>query len=499
MAIAYVPPGVTIKELNVPTISPLIAVPASICLVGKASGFLRRTDIVTLTGTTAAPLPNIPTGATLTSTSIVSVVDALNPGNAVNGYATTDYAFNSTAKTITRLGTGTMTDPVTVYVTYNYYPADYYQPVRLFSMADVETRFGSPYDATGTTINSHLSYAAEVAFENGSGSVVCQPFFRKDPITGVKSQPTDAQIATPSEWGVVWESLRDIEDINIFVPLIGQAMAGVGDAAWLSTAYTLQDHLRFLTQENRHAIGILGEDSSTATSVGQMATLRTHAELIAARYGGALSEALVLVAPSKFTRPLPTSLDKIYVGGQYAAASIAGMIASRDVSQTLTRKALSGFQDVADYRSKADKNADAQSGLLVIEQRGRVVQVRHAVTINNTTTAKRELSVVRSKYRMIESVRQTLETQIVGQIVADKQAAGIISTAVAAVLEALKSTRDIVDYSDIDARISSLEPTSVEVRFSYKPAFPINYIDIKFALDLSSGELTTSDDTGIPA
>lgn len=491
MGLAYVPPGVTINEVVSPTISPIIAVPANICIIGLASGYLRRTDLIVLSGTVAQALPGVPANATLTSTSIVSVKDALDPGNAPNGYAaTTDYTFNSSAKTLTRVTTGTMTDPVTVYVTYDYYPADYYFPTRLYSMADIENRFGTAWDATGTSINSHLSHAAQIAFENGANNVVCQALFYQDPVTGAKSQPTTTQAAAATNcWAKVYESLRDTEDINIFVPVFGQSMANVNDAAWLLLAYAGQDHLRYLTQENRHAVMLVGEDSSTSSSAAQQATLQTHAQQLKARYGQALAEAITMVSPSKFSREAPGTGSKIYVGGQWVAAAMSGMIASRKSSVPLTRKPLSGFTDVADFRTKADKNADAQNGLCVIEQRGRVIQPRHAITLDDTNSSKRELSVVRSKYRMIESVRLTLETQVIGQVIADEHASDIIRTAVTGVLEVLKQLRDLVDYSKVQCRISSLEPTKAEVRFAYRPAYPINYIDVLFSIDLTNGDL----------
>lgn len=491
MALAYVPPGVTINEVVSPTVSPIIAVPANICIVGLASGYLRRTDLIVLTATTAVTLPGVPANATLVSGSVVSVRDALNPGNAPNGYvATTDYTFNSTNKTITRVALGAMTDPCTVYVTYDYYPADYYFPTRLYSMADIENRYGTAWDSTGTAVNSHLSHAAQLAFENGANNVVCQALFYQDPSTGVKGQPTAGQAAAATNvWNKVYESLRDVEDINIFVPVFGQSMPNVNDAAWLALAQSGQDHLRYLTQENRHAMMLLGQDSSASSSVAQAATLQTYAQQLKARYGGALAEAMVNVSPSKFTRQVPGTGDKIYVGGQWVAAALAGMIASRKTNVPLTRKPISGFFEVADFRTKADKNADASNGLCVIEQRGRIIQPRHAITLDDANSSRREISVVRSKYRMIESLRLTLENQVIGQVIADENAPDIITTAVVGVLEVLRQLRDLVDYSKVQTRISSLEPTRAEVRFAYRPAYPINYIDIIFSIDLTNGDL----------
>jgi hypothetical protein len=36
----------------------------------------------------------------------------------------------------------------------------------------------------------------------------------------------------------------------------------------------------------------------------------------------------------------------------------------------------------------------------------------------------------------------------------------------------------------------SLEPTTIQVKFSYRPAFPVNYIDVSFSLDLTTQTIT---------
>ena len=181
------------------------------------------------------------------------------------------------------------------------------------------------------------------------------------------------------------------------------------------------------------------------------------------------------------------------VGGQYAAAAIGGMIASRAVYQPLTRQALSGFSQLGEVRTKSGKNADAAVGLMVIEDKDGLVQVRHAVTMDTSSTPARELSVVRAKHRVIESIRQTIDDQIIGQVVADGDAALVVRSAIIGVLDQLRSERDIVSYSDVQSRVASLDPTTIEVRFSYAPAFPVNYVNVVFSLDLSGGNVEATE------
>ena len=226
-----------------------------------------------------------------------------------------------------------------------------------------------------------------------------------------------------------------------------------------------------------------------------MSTLRTHATTVAARYGGEMAEQTVLISPSKFYRLTPTAEStQIAVGGQYMAAAIAGMVASRPVSQSLTRKIVSGFSAVGERRELQDKNTDAAAGLVVIEPKATAIQIRHGITTNVSGGAsKREISVVRAKHVVIESLQDTIETQIIGQVIADGDAPLIVRSAVISVLEELRLASDIVEYGDVQAAQQSLDPTVIEVRFSYRPAFPVNYVNIVFSLDLTTGTLTETE------
>lgn len=499
MPLAYRPPGVSVDEIVTPQISSLLAAPALVCLVGPSQGYQTRTDQFVISGTSAIPLPGLPSGAVLYDAT-VSVKNALNPSAGAtdgSGYTvTTDFTISTVNGTITRVGAGTIPDNTLVNVTYRYVVADYYQPIRLYDLASVESRFGSALNAAGTGINSYLSYAAAIAFENGAPSIVCQPLFARtvagDP-TSVPLAVSSSNWATSTTWSDTLYILRDVEDINIIVPVIGQSMTNVTDSVQLSVEQAIEDHIYFMrTTQQQYVIGLYGEDSSTDTTKATKTILQSHATTLRGRYGGILAEQQVLVNTSRFTRALPAFGGSLTVGGQYLAAGIAGMLASRPTASTLTRKVISGFLTVADPRDLAEKNADAAAGLMVVEQKGQNLFVRHAVTIDTTASAKRELSVVRAKHRVIESVRDTIDRQLIGNLVADANATNVVRGTIIAVLEGLKNEKDIVDYTGVQARFVSLDPTTIQVRFSYRPAFPVNYINVEFSLDLSTGQIQST-------
>lgn len=596
----YQPPGVSVSEDFTPSVNPLLATPANVCVIGKGQGFITKTDRITVTGTEEVSLPRLPAGATLLPGPIVKndaspdpdpsytenidyqVIYANTPVDeaqtitvggtglggtytlnfngettvgiapnassttvktALTGLATVDdnditvsgsaggpysvtfvgqYAgvnvslltaditsMTGTGKTVTvaettqgrsgaaikRVGSGIDTG-ATLAVTYQYTPLDYYVPTRLDEQSSVEQKYGPAYNDDGT-IGSEISFAASVAFENGARDIVIQPLFvltdANDP-NSERLRPTPTQVTSATIcWGPTLVALRDIEDINIIVPAVGQSFVGdnLSDAEMLEILKKVQAHIRYMKDQQQYIVGIFGEDSSLRSTDATKSTLRNHVLTLQSAYDGVVNEQIVFVAPSKFTRVNPVSGANFYVGGQYVAAGIAGLLAGQPVSSAITRKVVSGFTEVADPRSKADKNADAQAGLVVVEQQGGVVRIRHGITIDTSATARREISVVRAKHRMIESVRDTIDTQIIGKVIADGESPLVVASAVAGVLEQLKKVKDLVGYRDVQARISTLDPTTVEVRFSYKPAFPLNYVNIVFSLDLTAGEVVT--------
>lgn len=80
---AYSSPGVTVTEIQNPTVAPFIASPATLAIVGAAQGFQNASESVTLNGTTAYTLKN--TGVQSNTVSVVDLATGttINVGNYV--------------------------------------------------------------------------------------------------------------------------------------------------------------------------------------------------------------------------------------------------------------------------------------------------------------------------------------------------------------------------------------------------------------------------------
>lgn len=530
-AATYNPPGTTIAEVVTQSINPLIGSAANVCLVGlpgnpaTSMATLSTTDVVLLTGTTPVVLPTI---ASLNNSaqllSVQSVTDVMNPAYGTPlgaGYVQgTDYTValgtgppGGTNASVTRLASGNMPNGTLVAVTYTYVPANYYTPLRFYDIASVETMYGNSYatainSVTGQTyytgIGSQLSFAARMAFANGASSVICQPLFTAGGILPsqsgyTQSAPTSSQVANTAVWSDTLYPLRSIEDIDIIVPIIGVDGTYVTASSQVLNVFgQIQSHLAFMNTEQQHIVSIFGEDGTSSAAIFQAllgtgsGSVQNHAAQLQSNFGNALSSQCVLINNTVFQIQTPGGYTQtMNVGGQYAAAAVAGALASRPVAAALTHKGLLGFTGLQDPRLPSDKNADAAAGLFVIESVSGFIRCRHAITLDVVNgVARAELSVVRAKFLMMQAIQSTIDNQIIGQIIADGNSPMIVSSAIAGVLSILQGAGSIVSYTAPLSNIINLNPTIIKSVFSYRPAFPVDYVKVSFNIDLTNNTVT---------
>jgi len=70
-----------------------------------------------------------------------------------------------------------------------------------------------------------------------------------------------------------------------------------------------------------------------------------------------------------------------------------------------------------------------------------------------------------------------------------------VKSAVTAVLGASVLSNLIVGYGNLKPRQLSSGPSVIEVKFRYRPAYPLNYIVISFSINTQTGETTILDQT----
>jgi hypothetical protein len=138
-------------------------------------------------------------------------------------------------------------------------------------------------------------------------------------------------------------------------------------------------------------------------------------------------------------------------------------------------------------------NQDAQSGLLVVEQIPSTgsIRVRHDITTAPGDINTREYPVTLQRNNMINIIAEEIDRSIIGQIFADAAAPGIVATRVTQMLDNLVISGNLGGYSGVVANISNSDPTVVNVRWQYKPIYTVQYVQISFGINLTSGAITT--------
>ena len=430
----YAPPGVYIAEQSQPISTATGLPPARLTLLGRGQGAQSATEQVTLS-----------------DDGVRLAVKGINEGSvevrAVSDDSVippTDYTLEkevvSTASSdyyyrLTRTSGATAPNGTTVWVSYTYIPVGYDEPRVYTTPSDVAEMYGPALSGDAENpINSPLTLAAELAFANGAGQIVIVPI-----------------------------------DVAPGAALLG--------------------HVNTVSAQGYYRIGIFGA-SLTYTSA--------PTELV--NTGGLISPRLIVAYASEQGLVYRSNADgtRVNLGHQYLAAALAGRMVSLPVARSLTRQSMTGFMDIGGSLNVTTKNTYAASGILLVEKnrQGRII-VRHGTSTDRSNLAASEPSVVRARDVMIAMVQTGLDTSDLIGSAMDENSALSVKSVVAGVLEYVTGENVIVDYSNLQVRVQSLNPSVIEVRFAYRPSFPLNYIMVNFAIDLSTGEADLDDTTGL--
>ena len=349
----------------------------------------------------------------------------------------------------------------TINFQYNYTDTLYWEPTIFSDFNDVTDKYGDAFNSTGG-INSEVSFAAKLTILNGAGTVVVAPI------------PANGE-ATDSNWEDVLLRLEEDEDGNVLIPLSGRT----------SVHALVSSHITKMKQRNVWKTAIIGMDSSGTATV--------TAESLRATAQAYNDEDLALVSPTIFNYYNSYLNTEVPIGGQYVAACLAGMHASRPLSDSLTRKQIAGISSVGEKRTTVGKNQDGQAGLLVVEQIPSTgsIRVRHEITTNPSNVNTREYPIILQRNNMVNIVAQELDRQVVGQILADTSAPSKVSLVVTQILDNLVATRNLGDYQGVSARFATNDPTVISVRWQYRPFYTIQYVQISFGINLTTGGITT--------
>jgi hypothetical protein len=460
---AYSPPGTYISEQQSPLAGITSITPEVVAIVGPSRGFRTAVEAIVLTGTTATGLAN---GGVDNSSVVVSSLAG------VQYDLTTDYtvATVSGVTQITRVTDGAIESGEAVRVAYEFTDDDYFAPLEVLDYDDVKDAYGEPYNPTTGAILSPLSFAAQLAFQNGANRLVLVATDSSSPTLVTRAELTDAY------------DLLQRPDIGFVVPLPA-GMTGTSEAPGdiINVGSDLGTHVDTASADGMFRIGMYGAPLGSTVDPATIA-------------GGVANRRVVVAHPAKMNYYNGHANQTIEVDGFYLAAAMAGRAASLPVQMPLTRKRISGFSGIPSSvlasMTKSAKDAWATSGVALVElDRRNALVIRHGVTTDPSNVLTREMSVVRARDLMVIRIQDTLDnSQLIGSPILEDTPLQVKSV-VAGVLESLLGEQAIVEYTELKARIASVDPSVIQVKFEYRPAYPLNYVLVTFSVNLTEGTI----------
>ena len=413
------------------------------------------------------------------ATPLILVVDSFKVVNPSTGYV----YVNGKDYTLFRIGVGEDTLPATrddtytikrvrgsgsalaegdvVQVSYRYTDPNYFEVYSLYDYDDVRDFYGEPFDANGNIV-SELTLAAKFAFLNGASNVLTCAV---DP---------EAHVALSDCYQSALDKFRDEEQIAIIVPASGD-----------SYIHTLvQQHVDIQSNNKYERRAILGFNGATTPVLTN--TRINNAQSITDRR-------VALVSPSSFTYFAPELNKDVVLGGQFMAAAVAGKSVSQIAAMPLTRKNIAGFSGPAENQREGEKNLESQNGLMVVEKtRRNQVQVRHGVTTDPTDILSREWSIIGQQDVMVYRIRDYLDADgLIGMPIYDTTLVQVKASAESALVSLVRDSI-IVSYQNLKVRQIATLPDVIEVRYEWQPAYPLNYIVVRYSVAVMTGDVTTA-------
>ena len=470
--LGYTAPGVYITEDRTPLVSVVGTTTSVVAIVGPSVGYRTWSETVTLNGTTAVPLAKTGVdGLTVVvkhtnGTALVKDTDfTLTTSGGEDGNAGTP---RDNVTSLARIAGQGITDGETVSVTYRYTDNAYFDPARFNDYDTAKDAYGEPIDPTTSAITSPLTLAAKIAFDNGASQVILVP--------------TDgsAESTSRAELAAALLKLDAVYDLAVVVPLpVGVSGTQLDPGEVPLIGQDLKTHCEARSDEGYYRVGVIGYDKDiTVPPV-------TIASSIA-------SERVMLAWPNKMTWFNGLANQSVEIGGYYLAAAYAGALVAQPVQNGLTKRVIRGFSgipaSVFSTMNKSTKDTWSAGGVAVTEAtRSGSLVCRHGVSTLSDTQMHREVSLTRSRDTMMRLLQDTLDNSgMVGTAIQEETPLRVKGV-VQGVLEQLALQEIILAYTDLKARQRPTEPSVIEVKFAYRPAYPLNYILVSFSVDTTTG------------
>lgn len=487
----YLPPDVYVDPDAIPTVAPQGVDPTVVCLIGSGVGYHTYTETVSFSQGSSKVLTQKGINP---SSLIVSgrITDPAAPGQTVSYTfaadapgADADYStlvdssggVDSSVVTLVRTSTGKVENEYPeVTVTYRYTDSDYHALHAFDDYDSFTSVYGQALDPVTGAVSSPLSLAAQIAMQNGANQLFAVA------LSGTGSllqQFIDA-------YGL----LAGNYEANVVVPLLE------GFATDEAVTGVLQSIKAMVENDARDGflrLAVCGFDADWDPTPSDLATAASQTS----------SSRVVAAWPNRLQVYNGVLNQTVDVDGYYLAAAYAGMLAARAHQIPLTHKYPVSFIGMPTAMKQAltknVKNQLSSAGVCVTEinRQGRLM-VRHGLTTNfSGGVLAREISLVRSQDALYGLVEDNLKASNMIGLPIEPDTGLRVKGICQGALEQAKVRGIITDYNNLKVRQQSPpsgDPTIIEIKFAYKPPWPLNYILVSFTVDTATGDNTLTSD-----
>jgi hypothetical protein len=477
---SYAPPGVYVEDISQDIVVPLApGIPENLlCIVAPALGYQTAVENLAVYSATATALQNAEVSddvvlvlRTLTGTLLVKDTDYSTSVEVIN---------NANITKILRLPIDPLTaspagvvDGEVVQATYTYTETGYYTPQRYSDYISLSEVYGpslSSVPGAADPVISPLSLAAKIAFENGAGEIIA-----------LAVENTSTWLA---DFSTAYDKLVTDHRVSVLVVVIPE-----------TEAENSTDLIAYLTDLRLHCDGAAANGFGRTVLTGGNVTYDEGSDPYEDVALATVNKRIVVVYPTRYNLYNPNTAETVEVGACYAAAALGGRLVLNAVEKSLTRQVIRSFDSIPasvhQAMTLAFKNNLSASGVCVIEtdRLDRLV-VRHAVTTDMAALNTREISLVRIADVLSQNIQVGLDSSgLIGDPIDDEMTVRV-KGALLGLLERAIMDNVIVSYAQVLVRQQVLpngDPSVIECQFAYKPAVPLNYITVKFTLNLTTG------------
>jgi hypothetical protein len=493
----YTPPGVYVSDESTPVVTPRGVSTTTVTVIGPALGYQTTSDVVTVYSGSASALSQrgVYASAVVGPPAIAApVVKTLAGALMVFG---DDYTFEvvagaggaATAVTqIKRLSASStdltqpspngLKDGDQVRVTYAFTGPSYYEPTEFEDYDQIVATYGpamvsvAPTSPTASQVASAMTLAAKIALENGAASVLC-----------VATDPAAGDFRTQLQ--AAYKKLETSYQAQILVPLFVDGSYNTHTPTNVANLLAdVKNHCETAAADGYGRMAFTGVATTYDNTVG-------HDQLALAQ----ASKRLVLCYPNRllaFNSAVNASTE---IDGFYLAAAMAGRLARNAVARGLTNQSITSFTGlpatIAQAMTRTFRNNLSRAGVNVAEiNQSNQLVARHGVSTNMSSILTQEISLTRIGDTLLQMIQVGMSNAgLIGEPITAETTINVKS-ALIGLLEQAVSDEIIVSYANTQVRQQSADPSVIEGTFSYKPPIPMNYIVVKFAVDLTTGDTT---------